>query len=458
LRIRNRARRFQRAALTGTSVLLLLGTSGCFLQNPETSGSAGPGGQTLANGGSSDGDKKVTILGQFGGDEGKNFVASLTAFEKSSGIKIQYTSDTDFATTIKTRVSAGDTPDIALFPQPGGLLEMAQKGVIQPLDTYLDFDSLNRSVIPGFLDAARLNGRYYGVPVKMAVKGLVWYPKKAYDAAGYSTDPKTTDDLTAITDRIKASGISPWCMAWGSDQATGWVGTDWIEDFVIRMYGPDVYDDWVSHRIPFNDPRIIKAFDAFGKIAKAPGEVYGGVKGVLNTPFANAMTPAFSKPPKCMLHHQADFAITFYPKKVQADLDNQVGLFVLPQVKGGYAGQPIIGGGDMAGLMNGDDPDAIKVMKFLASKDFGKEWAAKGGWISPHRDFDASVYPNETTKRIAQIAANADVLRFDGSDLMPKEVGSGTFWTGMVAWLQGKSSKAVTTEIENSWPAAKSGS
>lgn len=444
--------KLRKGVLVGASVVLMLATSGCFLQDPESSGQGGLGGQAFADGGSSDGDKKVTILGVFGGDEGKNFVASLAEFEKKSGIKIEYTSDRDFETTIKTRVSAGDTPDIALFPAPGSLLEMAKRGEIQPIDTYLDYDAVDRSLIKGFLEAVRLNGRVYGVPVKMAVKGLVWYPKKTYEAAGYGTDPKTLDDLTAISDKIKGTGVTPWCMAWGSDQATGWVGTDWIEDYVLRMWGPDVYDDWVSHRIPFNDDRIIKAFDAFGKIAKAPGEVYGGVRGILNTPFANAMNPAFGAKPKCMLHHQADFATTFYPAPVQADLDSQVGLFVFPPIPGGYAGNPIVGGGDTAALFNGNDPDAIEVMKFLSSKDFGKEWAQKGGWISPHRDFDATNYPNATTKRIAEIAANADVLRFDGSDLMPKEVGSGTFWTGMVEWLQGKSSRAVTTEIENSWP------
>lgn len=451
--MRTRRVTLRRGALACTSVLLLLTTTtGCFLQDPNSGGGGGLGGQEFADGGSADGDETVTILGVPGGDEGKNLVASLKAFEDESGIDIKYTSDRDFETTIKTRVSAGDTPDIALFPAPGSLLQMAEDGEIQPIDTFLDYDELERSLIPGFLEAVRLNGRVYGAPVKMAVKGLVWYPKKAYETGGYATEPKTLDELTATTDKIKGTGITPWCMAWGSDQATGWVGTDWIEDYVIRMYGPDVYDDWVAHRIPFNDPKIVKAFDEFGKIAKGKGEVYGGSTGVLNTPFADAMKPAFNAKPQCLVMHQADFATSFFPAAAQANLDDEAGLYVFPPITGGYAGQPIIGGGDTAALMNGDDEDAIEVMRFLTSKDFGKEWAQAGGWISPHRDFDASNYPNETARKIAEIASNADVLRFDGSDLMPKEVGSGTFWIGMVEWLQGKSSQDVTTEIENSWP------
>jgi alpha-glucoside transport system substrate-binding protein len=298
-----------------------------------------------------------------------------------------------------------------------------------------------------------MNGRVYGSPMRMAVKSLVWYPKKPYDKAGYSKAPKSIQELSGIADKIKAGGTAPWCMGWESDQATGWVGTDWIEEYVLRMYGPDVYDQWVAHEIPFNDERIVKAYDEFGKLVKTKGNVLGGTKGILNTPFGDAMTPAFDNPPKCYLHRQGNFATTFYPAKVQKNLDTEVGVYIFPRFKGGYDGQPILGGGDIAALFNGNDKDAIAVMKFLTSDKFGAEWAKASGWLSPHSTFDASNYPDETTRKIAKLASDADIFRYDASDVMPKEVGSGTFWTGMVDWLDGsRTSKQATTDIEDSWP------
>ncbi len=443
----------QRMAIGGVLAAVAMVTTGC-LQDPNASTAGAAGLNGYVDGGSPDGDKVVTVLGAFGGDEQKNFEASLADFEKSSGIDIQYTADQDFTTTVKQKVNSGDAPDIGLFPQPGGLLELAAQGNVQPIDTFLDYDTLDRTLVPGFLDASRLNGRVYGAPMRLAVKSIIWYPKAAYDKLGYSTSPKSIQELAGIADKIKASGTAPWCMTWGSDQATGWVGTDWIEELVLRMWGPDVYDQWVSHEISFDDPKIVKSFDEYRKLIFASGNTYGGVKTVLNEDFGNAMNPAFQSPPKCFLMRQGNFITTFLPKDVQANLDKDVGIFVYPPYEGGYSGQPIMGGGDIAALFNGNDPDAIKVMQFLTSDKFGVQWAQAGGWLSPHTTFDQANYPNDTTRKMAEIAYSADVFRYDASDVMPKEVGSGSFWTGMVEWAGGKSSEEVTTQINDSWPAS----
>jgi alpha-glucoside transport system substrate-binding protein len=238
-------------------------------------------------------------------------------------------------------------------------------------------------------------------------------------------------------------------MAWNADQATGWVGTDWIEQYMLTMYGPEVYNEWTSHEIPFNDKKVVAAFDEFAKIAKSD-DVYGGVKTVINTSAADSMDPAFKAKPGCMLERQGNFEISFLDPKIQQNLDQEVGIFEWPGKTA--AAQPIAGGGDIAGLFNGNDKDAQKVMEYLTSDKFGDKWAQAGGWLSPHRTFDQTNYPDEVTKQIAEMAASAPEVVYDGSDVMPKEVGSGTFWTGMVEWLQGKSSQQVTDTIEQGWP------
>lgn len=450
-------RRWMALACTAAAGALLL--SGC-LQNPNQpgGGGGGDGDGTVADNAEADGDKIVTILGAFGGGEADLFNESMADFEAESGIDVQYTSDQDFTNTIILRTNSGQQPDIAIFPQPGGLLSLAEQGYVQPIDTFLDYDELDRTLVPGFLDAAQQNGRVWGAPMRMAVKSIVWYPKQPYTDAGYNTEPANLDELAENADQILADGTSPWCMGWGSDQATGWVGTDWIEEYMLRLWGPDVYDQWTSHQIPFNDDRVIAAFDAYGEMFEPEDNVLGGPSGVISTPFGEAMLPAFEDPPKCYMERQGNFVTGFYPEDVQADLDNQVGIFVFPPAaEGDYTGQPILGGGDLAALMNGNDPDAQAVMQFLTSDQFGGPWAQGGGWLSPHTTFDTSQYPDEITRSTAEFVNGADVFRYDGSDLMPTAVGGGSFWTGMVEWLRGdKTAEQVTTDIENSWPAEES--
>ncbi|SOC57497.1 ABC transporter substrate-binding protein [Ornithinimicrobium cerasi] len=440
----SRWRRVTASAIVAAGALTL---TGC-LQNPDQSGGAGGFGADTEP---AEGDGVVTVLGAFGGQEMEAFEASLTAWEEESGIDVQYVSDQDFTTTILLRVNSGDAPDVGLFPQPGGVLQMAAQGQIVPIDQFLDYESLDSTLVNGFLDSARYQGRVYAAPMRMAVKSVVWYPKAAYEEGGWSTEPASLAELDEITEQIAAdTGATPWCIGWESAQATGWVGTDWIEEYMLRLHGPDVYDDWIYHRIPFNDERVVQAFEAYAELA-TDDNVLGGSTGILNTPFAEAMTPAFQDDPDCYLMRQGNFATGFFPAEVQENLDEEVGIFVFPPAEDGYDGQPILGGGDLAAAFR-YDTDTVEFMKFLTSDQFGAEWAQAGGWLSPHSTFDESNYPDDIHRQMAQMAIEADVFRYDGSDVMPKEVGSDSFWRAMVDFQNGADAQAVTDAIEAGWP------
>jgi alpha-glucoside transport system substrate-binding protein len=453
-----RRRRIDRVLAFGaTCAALGLLTAGCLQGGDDGGGDdGGGGGGAGADGGTSDGDKTVEVLGAFGGVEAESFEKEMAAFQDETGIKIQYTGTQDFQTIITSKVRSGDTPDIGIFPQPGTLIQFAEDGEVAPVDDYLDSGEIGDAMIPGLMEAGMTeDGTAYAVPMRVAIKSNVFVPKDYWEQEGYPEEPGSIQELIEISDKIKASGTAPWCLGYGSDAATGWVGTDWIEEYMLRLHGPEVYDQWVAHEIPFDDPKVQEAFDAYAEIAKAPGYVRGGAKAIINTPFAEAFNPAFEDPPKCIMHRQGNFITGFLPDDVQQNLDERAHVFYFPAYEGGYDGKPVLGGGDLAASFNSDDEDTTKVLEFLSGKDFGKSWAADGGWLSPRTDFDTSLYPDEITRKVGEIAANADVFRFDASDLMPTEVGGGSFWTGMVEWTNGsKSTEEATKEIEASWPSS----
>jgi len=436
--------------VAGVAAVILL-TSGC-LSGGGTSGGGGGG----VSGGTKAGDKKVEVMTGFGGGQLKALQAETDAIGKELGITITVVPSTDFNTLIRSRVAGNNTPDIAGFPQPGLMLDIAKQGKLADLGTVLDMNTIKTNMIPGELDAATGDdGKVYGVPFSLNIKSIVFYNKPEFEKAGY-TIPKTLDELFTLTDKIRSSGKAPWCIGIESGPATGWPATDWIESFVLYEGGPDKYTQWIKHQIPFNDPIVKKAGEDFQKIAFTPGNVLGGQKSMVSTNFQTSANPMFDSPPKCYLHRQGNFITQkgFFPDKVRANMDQQVGVFALPPVQAGQA-PPVLGGGDLVALFNSKDDDAKKVMEAMTNDKFGTRtgYAKTGEWFSPYKTYDTSKYPNKVLQDIAKIGYSASAFRFDGSDAMPGAVGTGSFWKEMVAWVGGQENlDTALKKIEDSWP------
>jgi alpha-glucoside transport system substrate-binding protein len=239
-----------------------------------------------------------------------------------------------------------------------------------------------------------------------------------------------------------------------SGDATGWVATDWFEDLVLRFGGPEYYDQWVSHEVPFNDATIKEAGEYFESVFSPEGNVFGGQEAITATNFNEAARPMFDAAgPKCWLLKQGSFFVgpDFLPEEVIANVDEELGVTAFPPAEAG-GDSPVLGGGDLA-VMLSDDDATKKAMNILANPEIGNSAAPVSSFLSPFTTFDASLYPSETTRAIAEVLASASAFRFDGSDAMPAEVGAGSFWKEMTAWINGDESlDEALDNIENSWP------
>ena len=191
--------------------------------------------------------------------------ASFDLFEECTGATVVYEGSDEFEAQLPVRVQGGNPPDIANIPQPGLLATMVNDFdavVPVPEDTTANVEA---SWDESGSTTARSTARYYATPLGANVKSFVWYSPTAFAEPGYEI-PETWDDLIALSDQIVADGGKPWCAGIGSGDATGWPATDWIEDVVLRTAGPDVYDQWITHEIPFNDPQIVEAMETVGEI------------------------------------------------------------------------------------------------------------------------------------------------------------------------------------------------
>jgi alpha-glucoside transport system substrate-binding protein len=368
---------------------------------------------------------------------------------------IEIEASADFEEQFQIRAEGG-TLDIALLPQPGTVASQAAAGNLTSLeDLGFDIGELEDLFGDYFLELGEHEGEHYGLPTNINLKSMVWYPKDDFDAAGYQV-PTTWDELIALSDQIVADGGTPWCVGFESGGATGWPATDWMEDIMLRTAGPDVYDQWVAHEIPFNDPAVVHAAEVFGEIMFTPGYVLGGAADTPSIAFGDAPLPMFDDPPGCWLHRQASFINAFFPAEAVAGVDYD--WFPFPPIDQ----EGTLFAGELAVIGTGGNRPEVKdfLEKFMAEEIQcamgGTEASAR---ISPNINVGPDCYANEILADASVVlteALAAGTGRFDASDLMPGEVGAGSFWTGMVRYMQeGPGSlQSVLDEIEASWPAS----
>ena len=404
------------------------------------------------DGGGSDSDT-VTIWSSVDQPVQDGLLKALEAKLDGEGITVDWQKVENINQLIMTKIQANDTPDIAFIPQPGVVKDIVSRGAAQPLDDVVDMSALEGSMVPGSLEAGTVDDELYGLLVSANVKGLVFYNKPMWEEAGYPTEVASIDDLNALTDQIKGDGNTPWCMGIESDTATGWPATDWFETLVAKYGGAEGYNSWVSHETPFDSDVVREAAAEFEELMFTDGNVLGGREAMASTNFGTAGNPMFDAEPGCWMYNQGSFITGFFPEDTLADLDANVGVFGFPPAEAGGE-NPVIGGGDMAMLLS-ENENAKTVLAALSEPDIGNDAAAGSSFISPHNTFDVELYPNELTKSIAQVAYDASAFLFDGSDQMPGEVGAGTFWKDMTAWISGQQDLDTTlSNIDASWPSS----
>ncbi|WP_099864014.1 ABC transporter substrate-binding protein [Pararhizobium haloflavum] len=397
--------------------------------------------------------ESMSMTGPWTGSDAELFESVIAYFEEATGATVNYSGSDSFEQDIVISAEAGSAPNLAVFPQPGLAADMAARGFLSPLEQdTADWVLENYAAGESWVDLGTYEGEdgedaLYGFFYKIDVKSLVWFIPTAFEEAGYEI-PETMEDLKGLTEQIVADGGTPWCIGLGSGAATGWPATDWVEDMMLRTQPPEVYDQWVSNEIPFDDPAVVGAIEEFGFFATNDDFVAGGSASVANTDFRESPAGLFSFPPECYMHHQASFIPTFFPEGTQVGTD--VDFFYMPPYEAQDLGRPVLGAGTLFAITQ-DSEVARTFIDFLKTPIAHEIWMAQSGFLTPHTSVNAEVFPTDLQRNLNQILIDATTFRFDASDLMPGEIGAGAFWTGMVDYVGGADAETVAADIQQRW-------
>lgn len=391
---------------------------------------AQPAGQAIDCSGVTQGDK-LTVMYQWSGSEEEKANTILKPFVDACGVQIVSTSNRD-AAVLDTMVKS-TPPDVLFWPStspltlyPDQLKDLSTMGAMK--DNYADY----------WVKMGSMDGKLLALPVKADIKSIIWYSPAAFDKAGYKV-PATLDDLDTLVEKMVADGMTPWSMGFESEAATGWSGSDFVQDLLLAQKGPDYVNDIISGKVAYNDAGVLDAYTLYSKWASGDKYTVGGGKGTVSTPFLDAIYKVFQPKSQAMMVKQSGFAggeITkkFPNLKYGTDFD----FFPFPGAQG------MQGGADFVMAFN-DSPAAKALMAYLTSDVGAENWAKAGFDISPNK-LAADKYTDVQLTKKAAALATAKGFTPDLGDTIPAPFGTEE-WKAVIVAAQAGDIKAALDKV-----------
>jgi len=375
----------------------------------------------------------VSVIHQWvSGGEPESFRVVVSPWEDLTGGKVDDVGTRDILDVLTIRVAGGNPPDIAVLSTPGTMQEFARDGKLVTLDSFLDMDKIRNEYSQAWIDISTVDGKLYGIPSKAANKSTVWYNPKVFDANGLQV-PETWNEMIALSDQLVAAGLSPWSIGVESGGTSGWPGTDWIGQLLLSEHGPESYDQWVNHEIPWTDSRVRSAWEKFGQIALTPGYVAGGADFVLSTNFASASYLPFESPPKAAMYFLGSFVQGFiegqFPDLI---IEEDYSFFPFPSVNPQYEGA-VTSGADLLVMFN-DNEASRSLVEYLTTAEAQEIWVNRGGFTSTNKLVSLESYPDALAARVAEQLTSAEIVRFDADDIWGGDL-QDAFYHGVLNYL-----------------------
>jgi alpha-glucoside transport system substrate-binding protein len=364
---------------------------------------------------------EVTMLYQWSGAEEEKLNAVLKPAVDACGLKVVAQSTRD-AAVLDTKAKS-EPPDVLFWPTTA------------PLTLYTDqlqaLDSLG--AFPGnyagyWQDMGSVGGEWLAAPAKADIKTIIWYSPANFELFGY-TVPTTWQELEDLVEQMVADGNVPWSMGMESGAATGWTGSDFIQDILLVQQGPQYVLDVISGDVAYDDAGVQQAYETYGMWAADETYTVGGATGTVSTGFLDAIYKVFADPPEAMMVKQSGFAGGEVAKQYP-DLEYGVDydFFAVPGAQG------MQGGADFM-MAFGDSAATKAVIAYLTGPAGAAEWAKVGFDLSPNK-LAIGHYTDAALVKKAAALAGAAGFTPDIGDSIPAPFGEAE-WKAIVDFVQG---------------------
>ena len=173
--------------------------------------------------------------------------------EKESGLKVKYVNTPDlsaYQTNIQQSLQGGDAPELFTWWTGSQLKELVKNDLVEDLsdqwNSYVDEGVSNQ-----IKSALSVNGKVYAAPLNVLYNGI-FYNKKIFEKYNISS-PNNLEEFMNVCEKLKENGVTPIGIG------NTWQSFIWPQA-LMGSIDPDLYDEWTSGKVAFNDSRVKKVF------------------------------------------------------------------------------------------------------------------------------------------------------------------------------------------------------
>ena len=291
------------------------------------------------------------------------------------------------------------------------------------------------------------------MPGRSNVKSMVWYSPSAFADGGYEipTDARRAEgalrpDRRPTAARRGASAPSPASPPAGCSP-TGW------RTSCSASHGPEVYDQWVNHEIPFNDPRSLRSPTPSARYVKNP-DYLGARRWSRRSPPPSSRTAACrssAATATCTARRTSTAAGRKAPTSAPRAVTSGSSTCRATPTTRRY----MLGGRRHLHRRHRQARDVDVIRHQVPRPALRVRQLPRSGSAVAEQELDISAITDPYLKAVSELQTRPTCSASTRSDLMPGAVGSGTLLDGDDDWvIGGESHETFVDNVEASWPRA----
>lgn len=339
--------------------------------------------------------------------------ADFTA--KNPGVAVRelvVTGQGDMRGPMRTALLGGEKVDIIINTWPAFRAELADAGILRPIDDLWASAGLDSVLDQSWKDLGSTNGVTYGVNYTYGDRSAIWYKKAHLEKAGVEP-PKTWEEFLASLDKLKAAGFAaPIAMP-----AKYWAHGEWFETLLLRTGGVEAASKLAAHEIPWTDDIVKTTLKKYAELLKAgccgtPEQMFAGdwdyaADQIFTADASNYLMIGMWMNSRARNDYKLNEGVDY-------------SIFQFPSLGLGHDDTSSVDAKEVSVTTNGANPAAADAFAvYMVSKE-AADILASYGYASPSKNADASLLG--PVQQVATAAVAQSKVQFVLGDLLPGDL------------------------------------